>query len=302
MSSNVQSVVCCLGDPVAGNPTQFLMQRAAAAQSLDWMFVTAEVPECRIKEAFQGIRALRFSGVAFLPPHQTAGAKLVDSVTEAALRSGHVRIARRDGDLWLGDDSLGTAIVELVDFHSDSGAIQNERRGEQGLFVVTGLPWLAQLVRLSLTSERSGQMRELVESADAIAEPKAELPSDELQATPTLIQSPNIDSNATVKPLTFDDAAKSDGIIDTLVVDSAAECPSAKILAKFKWSETPTIVFVEPNPRWEHGLDSIGIPNAKILRPLDVAGAKAIVNFNFWTGYKTDFAFVRESLDEYCQW
>lgn len=297
MSNNVQSVVCCLGDPVAGNPTQFLMQRAAAAQSLDWMFVTAEVPACRIIEAFQGIRALRFSGVAFLPPHQTAGARLVDSVTEAALRSGHVRIARRDGELWLGDDSLGTAIVELVDFHSDSGAL---RGGEQGLFVVTGLPWLPQLVRLSLTSERSGHLRELVPPVDASAIPKAELPSDDLQATATVNYSPSLE--ATVRQLTFDDAAQSDEIIDTLVVDSAAECPSAKILAKFKWSETPTIVFVEPNPRWEHGLDAIGIPNAKILRPLDVAGAKAIVNFNFWTGCKTDFAFLHESLDEYCQW
>jgi shikimate 5-dehydrogenase len=142
LASIVQSIVCCIGDPVAGNPTQFLMQRAAASHGLDWMFVTAEVPGNRIKEAFEGIRALNFSGAAFLPPHRTAGATLVDSMTESALRSGQVRIARRDGDSWLGEDTLGAAIVELLRF-------ENLVVDDESYIATSGHEWLSHLIRLA---------------------------------------------------------------------------------------------------------------------------------------------------------
>jgi shikimate dehydrogenase len=115
MASNLQSVVCCLGDPVAGNPTQFLMQRASTALGIDWTFLTSEVAPERLKDAMLGIRALQFSGMAVLAPHHKAAVQYVDELTEAARLSGRVRIAKRIGERWIGHDSLGEAIVELIE-------------------------------------------------------------------------------------------------------------------------------------------------------------------------------------------
>ncbi|MBT3891830.1 MAG: shikimate dehydrogenase, partial [Planctomycetaceae bacterium] len=34
-----------MGNPVAGNPSQFMMERAFAAGNLDWRYLTLQVPE-----------------------------------------------------------------------------------------------------------------------------------------------------------------------------------------------------------------------------------------------------------------
>ena len=309
MSSNVQSIVCCLGDPVAGNPTQFLMQRAAAAQSLDWMFVTAEVPGEKIVEAFQGIRALRFSGVAFLPPHRLAGCNLVDSMTESAHRSGHVRVARRDGDVWLGDDTLGAAIVELLNTHfKHSGKFATSHLDSKAMtadsdaILVSGRRWLAHLIRLAMPSSWNGRIRELVEQPNS-DDTNPPIQSDTILGDSVLIDTQlSLGKCASIPELTFESALELETPIETLIVDSTAVCPPQKLLSKLRWSQNPTIIFVESNTRWESSFEALNIPDARLLRSIDVSAAKALVNFNFWTGHQTDIAVIRESLDEYCQW
>ncbi len=197
--SNVQSIICCVGDPVAGNPTQFLMQRAAAALGMDWIFVTAEVSSDKIREAFAGIRALQFSGVAFLPPHRSIGCELVDSMTEAAARSQHVRVARRDGNLWLGDDTLGAAIWELLKSagHTADHADSNER------WLIAGEPWLPHLIRLAAPPAWTGRIVEWVRIGlpyPRLLSPRSRslrqrmsflLPSLSRKTFPTMISPPN---------------------------------------------------------------------------------------------------------------
>ncbi len=302
MSSNVQSIVCCLGDPVAGNPTQFLMQRLAASQSLDWMFVTAEVPEEKIIEAFQGIRALRFSGVAFLPPHQTAGRMLVDSVTEAALRSGHVRVARRDGNLWLGDDTLGAGIVELLKSHPDQPDASSDAESNKRVILVTGRDWLSHLVRLAIPVTWNTLLYELGQVPAAIEESTSEKTEVVRDSNPENESKITLEDSTAIKFLSFDDLSQLEFPIDAVVVDSTAACPSPKLLTKLGWAASPTFIFVEPNLRWENSLSALNFPNSRTFRSMDIAGAKAVVNFNFWTGQHAELGLVRESLDEYTQW
>src|SRR5687768_14668746 len=43
MSTHPQQDVCCLmGDPIAGNPTQYMLEKAFAVADLDWRFLTFE--------------------------------------------------------------------------------------------------------------------------------------------------------------------------------------------------------------------------------------------------------------------
>ena len=41
--SSIQTLVCCMGQPVAGNPTQFMIEKAFSAAGLDWRYLTLEV-------------------------------------------------------------------------------------------------------------------------------------------------------------------------------------------------------------------------------------------------------------------
>jgi shikimate dehydrogenase len=293
MTSNVQPVVCCLGYPVAGNPTQFLMQRASEALGLDWTFVTAEVSTDKVAEAFQGIRALHFSGAAFLPPHRPLGSRLVDSTTESAWRSGQVRVARRDGDSWLGDDTLGQAIVEILRFE---GAVVEET----SRVVVSGRLWLPDLLRLACPEAWRTRLIEAVPSHQESPTPPvaaSALATGEIPAS-----SPEPSASASIERWEYEQIGEQACPIEVMIVDAEAKAPTAKQLSKVRWTASPTLVMLEPNPRWEAAIQSLKLSNLRILRSTDIAAAKAVVNFQFWTGQLPDLSLIRDALDEYCQW
>ena len=72
MSYALQEIVCCMGQPVAGNPTQFMMERAFAAAGLDWRYLTLEVAPEQLPDAVRGLRAMGFRGGNFTIPHKRA--------------------------------------------------------------------------------------------------------------------------------------------------------------------------------------------------------------------------------------
>ena len=295
---------------MAGNPTQFLMQRTAASLGMDWLFLTAEVPENRLREAFQGIRALKFSGVAFLSPHQQSASLLVDSLTESALRSGHVRVARRDGDAWLGDDTLGMAIVELLSNEQaffqpfrdalarhevSSGMDQQEKilveKSPWGV-LCTGLDWMAHLIRLARPDWSSG-----IYLWDAKKEEPLKVSSDQAEVSGHEANQPgggsaSPDADSTKCPC-----------FTIFIIDSTSPPITAKQLGKIVGAEDEiTAVFVHHNASWESAIQKLDVSRKHIYRSFDIAAAKAAVNFQFWTGQAPEFASIRDSLDEYCQW
>ena len=58
-----------MGDPVAGNPTQYMLEKAFDAARLDWRFLTFEVPPLEFEGALRGARIFGFHGVMLAPPH-----------------------------------------------------------------------------------------------------------------------------------------------------------------------------------------------------------------------------------------
>lgn len=287
------------------------MQRAAASLGMDWMFVTAEVPEDRLHEAFLGIRALKFSGVAFLSPHQQAASSLVDSLTESALRSGQVRVARRDGDAWLGDDTLGMAIVELLSnnesnfqptrdstAHHDARAAQDPRlnsdqqsNAARGL-LCAGLDWMPHLIRLARPDWSSR-----IYHWDA----KKEEPQ---RVTSELVEISGIErTQAGEETVQTDGANFSCSSFAIFIIDSTSPPITIKQLSKIIGAENEiTAVFVHHNAAWESAIQKLDVARKHVFRSFDVAAAKAAVNFQFWTGQPPEFASIRDSLDEYCQW
>jgi len=286
------------------------MQRAAASLGMDWLFVTAEVPEDRLREAFQGIRALKFSGVAFLSPHQQTASLLVDSLTESALRSGHVRVARRDGEAWLGDDTLGMAIVELLSNEQaffqpfrDSPALHgsNSEKDLQEKILLernpwgvlcTGLDWMPHLIRLARPEWSSGiyLWDAKKEEPLRVSSDQAEFPSHEATPLGEGIAASDIDATKFPSFVIF-------------IIDNSSPPITTKQLGKLVGEINEiTAVFVHQNASWETAIQKLDVARKHVYRSIDIAAAKAAVNFQFWTGQAPEFASIRDSLDEYCQW
>lgn len=106
---------CCLiANPVAGNPTQYLVERAFEQMGLDWRFMTFEVEPDRLGDAIRGIRALGFHGVKIGDPFNDSVAGHLDALTPLARRCGSANLIQANGDRLTGDDTVGPAFMELV--------------------------------------------------------------------------------------------------------------------------------------------------------------------------------------------
>lgn len=63
----MQPIVCCLGDDVGGNPTQFVLERAFADRGLtDWKLFSAEIANEKFGEALQAFELLGIENVLLL--------------------------------------------------------------------------------------------------------------------------------------------------------------------------------------------------------------------------------------------
>jgi shikimate dehydrogenase len=106
---------CCLiANPVAGNPTHYLIEQAFAHKDLDWRFMTFEVEPERLGDAVRGIRALGFHGVKVAEPFQESAIEYLDELTDRARRSGSVNVITAEGERLTGDNTEGIALVGLV--------------------------------------------------------------------------------------------------------------------------------------------------------------------------------------------
>src|SRR3954447_20068418 len=113
-STPLQEVVCCLGQPMAGNPTQYMMEQAFAAAGLDWRYLTCEVPPDKLGDAMRGLRALGFKGANFTIPHKMAVIEHLDSLSPAAELMGAVNCMNRVDSKLIGENTDGKGFFQSL--------------------------------------------------------------------------------------------------------------------------------------------------------------------------------------------
>lgn len=106
----IQPIACVIGHPIAGNPTQFAIEKAFAAADLDWRFLSVDVAKKDLRDAIRGIRAMGFRGAWIAEPHRQCTASLCDWLSEEAQLAGHV-------DLLICDDG------QLKGYHVKSSVV-----------------------------------------------------------------------------------------------------------------------------------------------------------------------------------
>jgi shikimate dehydrogenase len=135
---------CCLiANPVAGNPTHYLVEQAFAQRELDWRFMTFEVEPERLGDAMRGIRALGFHGVKVAEPFQESVIEHLDELTDIARRCGSVNVITADGNRLTGDNTEGPALAELIRQHVNPA-------GRQAMIVGAGR--LARAIAVALAA------------------------------------------------------------------------------------------------------------------------------------------------------
>ncbi len=104
-----------MGDPVAGNPTQYMLEKAFAVADLDWRFLTFEVATDDFETALKAVRIFDFRGVMLAPPHRGRVSSYLESATDAARLSHQVNCLVQQGGQLRGHNTEGLALRRLVE-------------------------------------------------------------------------------------------------------------------------------------------------------------------------------------------
>ena len=93
----IQEIVAVFGQPVAGNPTQYMMEKAFIQVGLDWRYLTLEVAPADLGDAIRGMRAMGFRGCNLTIPHKVEVIQYLDRTSEAATLMGAVNCVNGAG-------------------------------------------------------------------------------------------------------------------------------------------------------------------------------------------------------------
>ena len=67
MDGTTEPLLTVIGNPIAGNPSQFALERAIASLGFDWRVLSFDVPPCDIAAALNGFAVTGISGVLIDP-------------------------------------------------------------------------------------------------------------------------------------------------------------------------------------------------------------------------------------------
>ncbi len=159
-------LVGVFGTPVAENPTGVMQEAAFAALGLNWRYLTIEVGPDGLADAVTGAKAMGFRGFNLTIPHKVAVIPLLDALSREADLIGAVNTVRRDGDLWIGENTDGRGFLRALreDAQVDPRAKFAVLLGAGGAAraIATELV-LAGLERLLVVNRSEARGRELVE-------------------------------------------------------------------------------------------------------------------------------------------
>jgi shikimate dehydrogenase len=291
----LQPYVCCLGNPVAGNPTQFVMYRAARAAGVDWRFFTSQVEIDQFEIAFRGVQALGLRGMALFDPFQSKSLDLLDSVTESAMCLGRVNVARLDGNSWLGDNTFGLAIVNCIrpllapTRAADSMESPDVTDHQTPCVLVVGANEVAKSMRLA--------NEEISERIFAVP---SELEVDSMGADEGAV----ITSKASLELASIDEFVQSKRMVDSLILGEIPSAVLARQLSTIPWSRSPSCLILGNATEKQIRLwkDAIKVPNLNHIDMVDLLAHQAAADFQFWTGVSPMIEPIRDSLEEYLQW
>lgn len=277
-ADSLQPIVCCLGKPVAGNPTQFMMEQAFAAAGMDWRYLTLEVPAEKLVDAITGIRALGFRGFNLTIPHKVAAVPLLDGLSQAAELMGAVNCIHRIDDKLMGENTDGKGFVQslrpLIDPAGKHAVILGAGGAARAIAVELGLAGVREITIVNRNATRGEALAELLRS--------------------------RLKLNAALIPWhgDYEVPATADVLINATSIglnDGKARVPVAVN------SLRPELVVADVifNPPQTRFLKEASQRGCRTLDGLGMLVNQAAINFKIWTGKEPDTTVMRDALEEF---
>lgn len=276
--TSIQEICCCFGQPVAGNPTQFMMERAFAHHGLDWRYLTLEVPPEALGDAVRGMRAMGFRGGNITKPHKVEVIQYLDRLSEAARLMGAVNCINREGRELVGENTDGKGFVESLRGVADPAGKRIVILGAGGaaraIGVELGLAQAADITVVNRTPERGQALAELLSRDVKIS--SSYVPWEGDYEVP---ENADVLINATSIGL-FEPEAR--------VPVSTSTLREGLVVADVVFSPPETRLLEAARKRGCIALDGLGM-----------LVNQGRIGFRIWTGIDPDAAVMRDAVEEF---
>jgi shikimate dehydrogenase len=277
-ASSLQEICTLFGQPVAGNPTQYMMEKAFAHHGLDWRYLTLEVAPDDLADAVRGMRAMGFRGGNITKPHKVAVSQWLDRLSDAAAMMGAVNCIVCEERQLVGENTDGKGFMKSLAGLADPAGKRVVLFGAGGAARAVGvelaLAGAAGITVVNRTAERGQELVELLNSKTQTAAVLVVwagdyvIPGDaEIIINATSIGMNDPDARL---PVDFSGAAK-----NITVADVVANPPDTRFLEEAR----------------QHG--------ATTLDGLGMIVNQAAIAFQLWTGIEPDVAIMREAVEEF---
>jgi shikimate dehydrogenase len=276
--SAIQEIVAVFGQPVAGNPTQYMMEKAFAQVGLDWRYLTLEVSPEGLADAVRGMRAMGFRGCNLTIPHKVEVIQYLDRTSEAATLMGAVNCVNRVGQELVGENTDGKGFVqslgEVTDPAGKDIVILGAGGAARAIAVEVGLSRAARITIVNRGEARGQELARLIGE-------KVHVPSNFVKWEGDYQVPPEAEVVINATSIGLGDAdARVPLAVETLEADMVVA----------------DVIFNPPETRL---LREAAARGCKTLDGLGMLVNQAVIAFKIWTGKDADPEVMRDALEEF---
>ena len=265
-----------MGDPIAGNPTQYMLQKAFDAARLDWRFLTFEVPPLDFEGALRGARIFCFDGIMLAPPHRSKAIPYLEEVGDAARISGQVNCIKQEAGKLTGYNTEGRALRQLLE---QAGAVKNAK------VTILGAGRLARAIGAELSLTGAGEL------IFACRKPEAaeELCQTLLEQTPLdLCRVVSLDENS---PIAIEG--------DCQAIINATPITTQLPIVSESLPRHAVVADVVYNPPETWLMDQAEEYDCPSIDGLTLLIEQAALAFEIWTGVSANRQAMRDAVEEF---
>ncbi len=277
-SPSLQEICAVFGSPVAGNPTQFMMEKAFVHHGLDWRYLTLEVTPEDLADAVRGMRAMGFRGANITKPHKVTVVELLDRLTDAAALMGAVNCITRDEHELVGENTDGKGFMQslrgIVDPAGKRVVMFGAGGAARAIGVELALAGAASMEVVNRTAERGQQLVDLLNA-------KTQSP-----ATLTVWQG----------------EYRMPAGIDILINATSIGLNDPEARVPVKWTtaiERLVVADVVASPPDTRFLQEAKDRGATTVDGLGMIVHQAAIAFRLWTGIDPEINVLREAVEEF---
>jgi shikimate dehydrogenase len=270
--------VAVFGQPVSGNPTQYMMEKAFVSLGLDWRYLTIEVPPENLQDAIRGMRAMGFKGCNLTIPHKVTVIQYLDRTSEAATLMGAVNCVNRVGAELIGDNTDGKgfvqSLVEVTDPKDKNIVILGAGGAARAIAVELALSGAA---RLTIVNRGEDRGKELVRLLNELVH----VPTDFVKWEGDYRVAPDVDVVINATSIGLGDA-------DARVPLAVATLEADMVVADVIFNPAETRLIRDARDRGCQALDGLGM-----------LVNQAVIALKIWSGRQANPDVMREALEEF---